>query len=306
MLRSVLVPLDGSPFSEHALPWARVLCRKTGAALHLAHVHVPRPREELITFTQFQYEGVSLAEYDWRDRKEEGHYLDVVAERMQAQEDFPVEAAVLSGSVAESLRCQADEVAADLVVMTTHGRTGASRAWVGSVADKLVRSSDRPLLMVRESTEDGEARAQAALERILVPLDGSKRSEGILGTAGSLARTMDGRLVLLTVVSARVVVGAREYPVPRGHLEERADTAREYLRDVAQGLRARDTAVEIRVEGGAAPAPAILEAVEHTDAGVVAMATHGYSGMARTVLGSVADKVLRGARVPLLLRRPEA
>lgn len=299
-MKSILVPLDGSAFGERALPWAAALAERSGSPLHLAHVHVAPPREELLTYTQFQYEGVTLREYEERDLSEERSYLDEVAARVHA----PVVPAVLEGRVVPAVEEYAAEVDAGLIAMSTHGRTGVSRLWLGSVADELVRSTSRPVLAVHPGA-DGRGTGPPSFEHMLVPLDGSPASEAILVVARELGRIMESRFTLVGVVSPNVILGARTYPVPAGRLEERNEKVQAYLDSVAEELRREGFRVDARATQGQTPAGAILEKADELGATLIAMARHGYGGLSRTVLGSVSDKVLRGGRRPVLLLRPQ-
>ena len=148
MLDSLLIPLDGSEFSEHTLPFARSVAKASGAQVHLAHVHVPHPPEDLLLNPQFQFEGVDMGEYDQEYRSEEKEYLEVVAARFEDQTGVPVVQTLLDGDVRESIQAYADEAHTDMILMSTHGRTGLSRFWLGSVADDLVRHLALPILLI--------------------------------------------------------------------------------------------------------------------------------------------------------------
>lgn len=303
MLRSLLVPLDGSKFSEDSLPFAGQIARRTGASLHLAHVHVPYEPEHLLGNTQFQYEGVTLDEYDTEHREREESYLADLARRFVG-DGAPSDAKVLDdGDVAEELAEYADEVHSDMIFLTTHGLTGVNRLWLGSVTDEIVRRTTVPLFVVHP-TEAGEAREGLSIRHILVPLDGSELAETVLGPATELARAFDAKVTLTRVVRSGesrgwpVLAELRERPVPP------IDGALEYLRGVADELTRDGLDVHVHVERGNLPATAIVRSAEYLDADVIAMATHGYGGVKRTVLGSVADKILRTSTIPMLVMRP--
>jgi nucleotide-binding universal stress UspA family protein len=205
--------------------------------------------------------------------------------------------------VTEALERQAKKIDAKMVIMTTHGRTGVSRAWLGSVADSLVRHSSFPLLVIRP-LEDGETFPEPRFEHFLVPLDGSPMGEKILEPTLDLGRATGARFSLLHVVAPHVTVGARVSPLPAGHLQERLEKAEEYLAGVTERLRGEGVEAEPVIESHFAPARAILKTAESRDVDLIAIATHGYTGVKRALLGSVTDKVLRAARWPLLLERP--
>ena len=304
MFDALLVPLDGSPFSEYSLPLAAALSRSSGARLHLAHVHHDNPPDGLLSNTQFQFEGLDLGEYEERHRADERDYLGTLAARLEKEMEVPPEQVLLEGEVVGALEWYAGERGPALILMTTHGRTGVSRAWLGSVADVLVRRTHLPVLLVHPPQADEVRSAPEAVRHILVPLDGSELSEKILGTVRKVATAMGSRITLAHVVQPLAHMGARPLPLPSGHVGERSRKAEEYLATVAGRLSAEGFEVDTRVVVDASPALAILQAAESVGADLVAMGTHGYRGVTRAVLGSVADKVLRASPVPVLLERP--
>lgn len=306
MLDKLLVTLDGSEFGEQALPFAKAVAEKTGASVNLAHVRCCEPPTDLLQNTPFQYEGVSMEAYEEKHSEEQEKYLRKQAALLQAQiPDLEVSSSLLEGYVTEALERQAAKIQAKMLIMTTHGRTGVSRAWLGSVADSLVRHSSFPLLVIR-SLEDGRTFPKPRFDHFLVPLDGSPIGEKILEPTVQLGKAMGARFSLLHVVSPHVTVGARVSPLPKGHMKERLAKAEEYLGGVAERLRGEGLEAEAVIESHFAPARAILNTAETLSVALIAIATHGYTGVKRALLGSVTDKVLRAARWPLLLERPEA
>ena len=306
MLDQILVTLDGSEFGEHALPFTRAIAGKTGASVNISHVSCCDPPTDLIQNTPFQYEGVSMEAYEEKHADEQRAYLHRHEAALKAE--LPgnrVCSALLEGYVTEALERHAREIDAKLIIMTTHGRTGVSRAWLGSVADSLVRNSTFPLLVIRP-LEDGETFPSARFDHFLVPLDGSETGEKILEPTLALAKAMGSRITLLHVVSPHVTLGARVSPLPSGHLEERLAKAEAYLAGVTDRLRGEGVDATSRIESHFAPARAILSTAEEEDVDLIAIATHGYTGVKRALLGSVTDKVLRAAKWPLLLERPSA
>jgi nucleotide-binding universal stress UspA family protein len=306
MLDQLLVTLDGSEFGEHALPFAQTIAAKTGASVNLSHVNCCDPPTDLLQNTPFQYEGVSMEAYEERHAEDQRKYLaEKVAEFKEALPGSEVDSTLLEGYVTEAIERQADAIGAKMVIMTTHGRTGVSRAWLGSVADSLVRHSTFPLFVIRP-LEDGESFPEPRFEHFLVPLDGSPIGEKILEPTAALGKAMGARFTLLHVVSPHVTVGARVSPLPAGHLQERLARAEQYLSGVTERLRGEGIEAEPLIESHFAPARAILNTAEGKDVDLIAIATHGYTGVKRALLGSVTDKVLRASKWPLLLERPEA
>jgi nucleotide-binding universal stress UspA family protein len=299
-IRSILLPLDGSPFAEHAVPWATALARAARARLRLILVHQPPEPPPADRSSRGLYTRISLAL-----RKSEREYLRTAATRIKAEGLTQVTSATLQGAPGPTLAQYAGELGVDLVVMTTHGRGGLERAWLGSVADHLVRALEIPLLLVRPG--EGVAASPRA-EEILVALDGSRRAEAALPPAMSVATLLGGRITLLQSVAPVPMMWESPAPFPASYSDElsamRRAQAKDYLEDMAAevraaGIEARPTAVL-----AANPVEAIQAAARAPDVGLIALATHGRSGLRRMVIGSVADKLVRSSEVPVLVTRP--
>jgi len=301
MLQSLLVPLDGSEFSERTLPIAHGLAKATGASLHLAHVHVSHTPEHFLSNTQFHYQGLDLADYEARHREEEIAYLDAIENRLDGT---PVDSVLLEGRVAEQIAEYATSVGADMVLMTTHGHTGVSRMWLGSVADALIRQTVLPILVIHPGDEGSVPKDVSSFKHVLVPLDGSDLSASILPAATEVARATGARLTLLHVVSSTAVLGARIFPLMPDDITPAMEKAQVHLDGVADELRKQGLDVAVHVHEHEAPARAISALGTSLGADLIALATHGYGGLKRALLGSVADKVLRGSSLPLLVQRP--
>lgn len=306
MLRSILVPLDGSDFGEHALPWAFAVTRRTGAWIHLVHAHAGIPFSELEAVTPYQYEGVTVSEYDAKAERAERSYLEDVAERARQRTGLTISWTLVEGDVVEGIERTAQATEAELIVMSTHGRTGLSRAWLGSVAEALLRRTVIPTLVIRPADGTADLGAERSLKHVLVPLDGSPHGERILDPVLELGRAFGARFTLLHVLCTHAVLGGREVPIPSGKLQERAARAEDYLARIADRLRGQGVEVEGEIREATATALAILQAADVADADLIAMATHGHAGLARLLLGSVADKVIRGSCRPVLAQRPGA
>lgn len=303
MLRSLLVPLDGTRFSEYALPLAEGVAQATGAALHLAHVHVPHPPTALVGSTPFHYEGLDLDSYDDQDRDSERLYMTALADRVSKESSSPVDTALLEGEVPSALSRYAKEVRADAVVLSTHSRTGPRRAWMGSVAEGLIRSGTLPVLVVH-ADETGEVGPPLAIDNILVPLDGSELAESILGPAAELATACDARITLLHILPTRHPDSGGMIPSAPGQWQQALEEGEVYLDGVAGRLKLRRIRVDTMVMAHPDAAEAIRDVAHEGRADVIAMATHGYTGIRRVLFGSVAENVLRHCHVPMLIQRP--
>jgi nucleotide-binding universal stress UspA family protein len=246
--------------------------------------------------------------FDPRIRDQEKSYLEGVAKRVSASSSLQVHPILLDGIAADSIRERAQATGSDLIVMTTHGRGPLSRFWLGSVADQLVRRSPVPILLVHPSSGAPDLTSDTVLLRILIPLDGSELAEQILQPAIDLGRLMDADYTLLRVVEP---VGSVAYDAPMYVLPSdarRADQdhreAQVYLERVAERFRRQSLSVRIRVLTSPHPATSIIDEGMTDGAQLIALQTHGRRGLARILLGSVADKVVRGASMPVLVFRP--
>ncbi|HEX8966709.1 MAG TPA: universal stress protein [Chloroflexota bacterium] len=288
MVATILVPLDGSVLAEKALPYAERLSTDTGSRLVLSRV---------LPLLNMQAPESDLASAD-----EARVYLRGIAERLsaggrQVDTDTPWGAPV--GSILDQIRLHQAQV----VVMATHGRSGPGRWLYGSVADDVLRHASVPVVLVSPLSANWSPDRPLS---ILVPLDGSHLAEAALGPAEQLARQLGSGLVLLQVVPfpSYAVYGDEAY-VAAFDPEAAIAEAQEYLKSIASRLRPFITDVRVRIDLGQPPV-AIAEVAAQEHASLIAMATHGRSGLARLVLGSVATGTLRRASVPLLLVRPTA
>jgi nucleotide-binding universal stress UspA family protein len=303
MHSAIFVPLDGSPFAEHALPLALGIARRAEAVLHVAHVHVP---------VAALYTGNELAAdapLDFQVWEQEHVYLQEVVKRLKGVGRLRVTSTLLDGPVAESLAEQAVAAEANLLVMTTHGRGPFSRVWLGSVADRLVRLAPMPLLLLRPPDGPPDLSEEPLPQHILIPLDGSALAEQVLEPALALGRLAQADYTLLAVIEAALVP---EYAIA-GHLQEEREGAaawprqakvQAYLDQVAARLRGHSSHVKTRLILNQLPAAAILQEAHRHPRQLIALATHGRRGLNRMLLGSVADKVIRGTSAPVLVYRP--
>jgi nucleotide-binding universal stress UspA family protein len=295
--RQVLVPLDGSKFAEAALPLALSLSKRTQAALHLVSVVEPIP--------SFALEGWELAATEWAER-----YLDGIVGGVSTAAGGPVTAVVRSGHVVDALLAEMEGSSADIVVMATHGRGVLARSWLGSVADGFMRRTDRPVILVRPQADEAPVTDPVdELRTILVPLDGSELSECALGYAIELGELFGSAYHLTRVVAFPIQVASPYLPdtirLNQEVVAEARASAAEYLEERAERMRRRGLRVTAHAAVDTQPGHGILKEADEVGCDLIAMATHGRGGAARLIVGSAADKVLRGTHVPLLLYRPK-
>ncbi len=295
MIKTILVPLDGSGLSESILPFAAGIAERADAAMLLV--------------TAIQPVGVwdsTATAINWEsEEKAASDYITAVQERVAAQ-GRKVRALALRGDAAQVILEAAEKEKAGLIAMTTHGRSGVMRWLLGSVADRVVQHSKIPVMLIR--ADDDRPIPSPVVERILVPLDGSDVAAGILPFVKEYAKLFGASLVLYHALSP---VGA--YP---GFETANAQIVGELLEDMQKSAAAMLAAAAKKLEGEGFPcetvvslspvADGILAAAEQSGSGLIAIGTHGRSGLNRAVLGSVANAVLRRSTLPCLLIRPAA
>ncbi len=307
MLRTILVPLDGSRFGEHALPLALTLARKAKARIHLVHSHqrLDSPYAEMMVFDDT---------LDDQMKRQELGYLDLTVRNLKQHFDGEITYTIEEGHTATVIQHQAAEVAADLIVLTTHARGPLARFWLGSVTDELVRHSEVPLLLAHPTDAAPDLARDVPLAHWLVPLDGTALAEHILEPANQIADLLAADFTFLRVlrpITPMVVpaaVGgfaplAEDVMIRVESLQQDVERdATEYLNRIAAPLRAKNRAVKTAVTVDEQAGEAILSRAKNgIDA--IALGTHGRQGLSRILLGSTADNVIRGSSVPVLVHR---
>lgn len=294
MLKTILVPLDGSPLAERALPIAQRLAADRNSRVLLMRAALAHA-----------FPGTDPAERQAHVIDEAEDYLEVVAARLSAA-GLTVATAVPYGPAADAILDEVRINKPDLIVMATHGRSGLGRWLYGSVTEAVLARSPVPVLTVRAWQDQPPISQPFQARRLVVPLDGSPFAEAALPVARDLAAALGAELLLLQAVMVPVDLGEPGYGRSVAALEhdlgDRAAAAREYLATVRARLAAEQPSCQVGIEVRyGAPVEAIASAA---GAGLVVMATHGRTGLARMFLGSVAAAVLREGVTPLLLVRP--
>ena len=300
MYSKIIVPLDGSTAAECALPLVRGLARRLAIPVQLLSV-------------------IDLREISRQVSAAEGLFLDRLAEdESRHSAEYLGKMATSLGGVAVTTQCDTgsaaetivETAAADknsLIIMATHGRSGLNRFLLGSVAEKVLRGSANPLLLVKAS-ESIATQGEAALNSIVVPLDGSDLAERVLPAVAELAQKLDLEVFLM-----------RAYAIPYGaysagegfydpvHLEGLLAMLKQetfdYLESKVAELKRRGVAKVSYVAKEGLSADEIIKFARETPANLVAMSSHGRSGIKRWVLGSVTETVVRHSGDPVLVLR---
>ena len=289
MYTKLLVPLDGSRLAEQILPYARLFAEAYGIPVELVRVEdldagapfrPPQPNSDYLQEASARYFPSPLR-------------VDLIEER---------------GKPAQVIVDRAKADPSYLIAMTTHGLSGMRRWMLGSVASQVVQSAANPVLLIR-SMEGKDPASEISLKMAFVPLDGSALAEKILPHIVALAQKVKLEMNLVRVYTSPAdayVVGNGIYlEALSQHREKLRNEAEAYLDAKIQALRAEGLhrVVSIVVEGDAAGE--IIDLARKTPDNLVAMSTHGRSGVERWVLGSIAEKVIHYSHDPVLIIRPQ-
>ena len=306
MYRKILVPLDGSALAEVILPYARELARRL--VLDVVLIHVAEKKESKSIQLHRVYVD-NIADAIRRDIADAGNRKKA-SPREAGKSNISGE--VVVGYPAEEILRYSDENDIDLILMATHGRSGIRRWVMGSVADRVLRASRAPVLLVRAGIPQDIARDEWP-GTVLVPLDGSGLAELVLPHVAALAGPQNARasdVVLLRVCEplGMPAVAPPEVTVSWGdiaskHMAQSKSLAKKYLVRLEKQLNEAGVRASSEVLGGQ-PAETIIDYANKKRYSLIVMATHGRSGLSRWAYGSVAEKVLLAVSSPLLLVRP--
>jgi len=295
---SMLIPLDGSKTSENVLPYARTLARVLGIPVELVEtIDIARAA----THTAVE-KGTHLDTLAGDIERKSENYLRKIAESFSAT---TIQCTVARGKAENAIidKAAADERA--LIAMATHGRSGISRWLLGSVAEKVLRGARNPLFLVR-ATQDGQTEGEAHIKSIIVTLDGSELAESVLPSALNLARLLGLEVILFRAyeLPATAYYGKEDYLPNYDELKNQVkQEASAYLNAKAAAIKAGglEKVSSALMEG---PGPGeIITYAQKTPNAVVAMCTHGRSGVQRWMLGSVTERVVRHSGNPVLVVR---
>jgi nucleotide-binding universal stress UspA family protein len=299
MYTRLLIPLDGSKTAEKVLPYARFLASKWKLPVELLEV-------------------IDIAEIATRISPEKAHLLNTMLENVvrsgeqylrEVASAFPgvdVKCTVEKGTTAEAIIEKAAADKGTLITMATHGRSGINRWLLGSVAEKVLRGATNPLLLIR-ATEEAKTEGEATLRSVIAPLDGSQVAEQALLTVAELAKQLKLEVVLFRAYH----IPYSAYADPDGYylvnyeelVTAMRDEAVAYLEKKAEAVKQMGVEkVSYAAKEGFA-ADEVISLARKTPDNLIAMCTHGRSGVKRWVLGSVTETVVRHSGDPVLVIR---
>lgn len=297
MYSRMLIPLDCSKTAEKVLPYARTLARSLRIPVELIAV-------------------IDISEMATRISPDKGRLLDALVEDgvrsskgylegvTRSFPDVSVRSTVEKGRPAEVIIEKASADKNLLIAMATHGRSGIKRWLLGSVAEKVLRGASNPLFLVRAS-EEAKTEGEAALKRVIVPLDGSELAESILPAVVQLAKTLKLEVLLIRAFGIPYSGGEGYYAIDYESVRKQfADEAHEYIEKKSDELKRQGLEKVSFVSPEGHAADEIIACGRKTPDSLIAMCTHGRSGVTRWVLGSVTETVVRHSGDPVLVIRP--
>ncbi len=307
MYSRILTPLDGSEHSERVLPSARSLA--AGLSLPVTLLYAIEPEHPSIS----QSLNPRLHQHQTAAHRTQHvrAYLEPVAAGLR-NAGLNVDITIPQGDPAAAIVEEAAKDPGTLITMSSHGRSGLSRWWMGSVTDKVLHLTENPLLIIHTAAQQ-QTEPEEAFERITVPVDGSELAEEILPHVAYLSAAMGLAVNLVQAVPSQeeyyryLSIGPSEVSRATPSYEEYAQIvdgeADSYLAELKERLRQQGASpVETQLLHGP-PADCIVDLATTTANNLVAMTTHGRSGVGRLVLGSVAERVVRQSGDPVLLIR---
>jgi nucleotide-binding universal stress UspA family protein len=305
MYNTILIPLDGSRRAERVLGYVEELARRFDS--HLILVQVVEPHIEFIG-PQASHQDEALEEFRYQTKQAET-YLNQVKDRLETK-GLHAQTEVAHGDAVKPIIGIANGMKVDLIAMTSQGYTGLSRVFYGSVAAGVIHQVDRPLLLIRTKTDEEFLNEEVYMyTTILVPLDGSKRAERILPYVEKLALGFDANIIFLQVIeSGMSYIGPYTYyteaELELHETKRLIEEAETYLGGLQGEFREKGIQSKFLVAEGSI-VKTIINVAEREGAELIAMASHGRTGLARVFYGSVAAGVLHQVDRPLLIIRSE-
>jgi len=304
MLRSIIIPLDGSELADKAVAVGASLARQHGIALQLIAVHPPAHG---LSSVRLRPHGKDFAGLREAREEELATHLSRWRTALGGTGLVAVTTTLLEGSdsVGEQLVRHLQNSPDSLVVLTSHGRGAIGRLWYGSVADSLIRHAD-PACLVLHTGGGMRRRSPAHFDTLFLPLDGSPHAEWIVDPALMLAAGRpDPEVVLFHCVVPLRWPGPRLDPEDVGWtdvtIDERGRQAGRRLSAVADQVRAHGYRTRTLIRVSPHPAGAILAAAAEVGADVIAMALRQRPDGTRTIPGSVAKRVIHYATIPVVV-----
>jgi len=285
MYKRILVPLDGSKLAEGALPYAEGVATRLHSEVILLTVCAPGDCFELPLKAYLEKRAGELSSLGIKTS--------------------PV---VVQGNAANEILNFAEKNDINLIIISTHGHTGPSIWPLGSIANKILQKSRIPLLLIR-SRELETVLSEKELLKILVPLDGSQFADGVIPYVEGLAEEMDSEVILITVNEPMQIPDVVRHTAGFDEKKYENELTARSERDVKGYLSKKESVLRdkgVKVSSTSIlgmPAQTILQYAEDNSVSLIALSTHGFSGITKWAYGSVASKIIQSSSKPVLLVR---
>lgn len=288
MYDTILVPTDGSSGAKAAARHALTFANAFDSQVRL-----------LIVIDERSYSSglidLDSTASDQRDALEERAASNLrLLEELAAEASVPFEMALEHGIPYETILEYATEHDVDLVSMGTHGRTGLQRVLIGSVTERVVRTSDVPVLTTRAAPKE-----HSSYEDVLIPTDGSDAASAAIDHGLAIAERYDATVHALSVVDLSSLAGSYDIDPIIELWRDDCERAVEAVADAAES-RGVDVVTKVRQ---ATPYRAITKYIENEEIDLVTMGTHGRTGLEGYLVGSVTTRTIRTSDVPILTVR---
>ncbi|MGH2537723.1 MAG: universal stress protein [Candidatus Promineifilaceae bacterium] len=293
MLNKILAPLDSSDLAQRVLPHAQALAKAFQGEVTLLHVLEMEHRGD----------ATQIDPISWQMRRAEAQsYLNAVAEAWQGG-DVGLENVLLEGSAADAILDYVEKNEPDLIVLSSHGQSGLTQWSLSSVAQKIIYGAYKSFLLVRARQAEPAERPDVHYQRIMVPLDGSKRAEYVLPLAVQLAQAQGARLLLVHAISQPDLVPQQPLSAEDMELIERVmhrnrSAAATYLKQLQARLGCES---ETRLLVGRNDADALLESLDSDEVDLLILNAHGHSGEGLRPYGSVVSSLIANGSSHLLV-----
>jgi nucleotide-binding universal stress UspA family protein len=298
-IQNIIVPIDFSKMSVEAIQIAKQLARRFGASIHLAHVRqfnyaadlmAPVPSMVPFAFTPYEHDAARIA---LKELKEVASECGVSSASCD----------VLSGAPPFDEICRLGQtIPADLIVTSTHGRTGLKHVFLGSTAERIVQHSSCPVLVTRGKAAKSPNGSQIRMKTMLVPVDFSSCSREGLRYAIAFADEFGAKIILLHSTYVGYIYsceGTAIYDIPSLQKAAR-ETAERKMRDLVRSVNFGAVRFETAFTDGS-PVIDICAFAKIHDVDLIITSTHGFTGFTHVLIGSIAEQVVRHAPCSVLV-----
>ena len=298
MFKNILVPLDGSELAEEALSIATKFVETNNAQLYVLRV----VEAEILGVVPMHPYDVRLPVDTATEKWEQGRaYIEHKAQRYSVA-DRPTIPLIKRGSPAETILTVAEDYEIDLIIMSTHGRSGLTRWALGSVTERVLRHATCPVMTIRSAQ---------TIKKILITLDGSELAESAILPTLAIAKVLDAEVTLLRVDEVHTpdfatinTIERVEHGMGENMVLAEYHKAQDYVQQLVQRYSVEGVRLHAAIAEGNV-AKGILSFANDGDFDMIAMSTHGRSGIRRWVYGSITEKVLRAYTGAMLVLRPD-